>query len=84
MAFDECAPGEATVDEALQRQTEGLEQGRDYQRRGDNHQGTLLLLVEETAQQGTEDEHEANVDQGQDYGQDRIDERATNEDIDIP
>ena len=75
---------EAAINDPLDAMTQGLEEGRDYQRRGDNDQGILLLLSEESAQQGTEDEHDAHVEQGQDHGQGTIDQRATNEDINLP
>src|SRR5258708_1917717 len=63
---------------------EWLEEGSEQQGRGDNSQGILLLQAKEVAQQGTEDEHEAGIEQGQDHRQGRIDERAANDDINLP
>ena len=68
---------EPPIDDFLEIMTQGLEQGGD-------HQGILLLLTKEATQQGSEDEHEANVDQNQEHRQGRVDERATNENVDIP
>ena len=74
---------ETPVNDTLNSMTQRLEQGRDHQCGGDNDQG-ILLLVEKAAYQGTEAEHKASVNQGQDHGQAGIHKRATNEDINVP
>jgi len=74
---------EAAINDPLDAMAQGLEEGSDHQGRGDNDQG-ILLLAEESAQQGTKDEHEAHVEQGQDHRQGTIDERTTNENINLP
>src|SRR6266699_3624063 len=74
---------EAAINDSLHAMAQRLEEGSDHQGRGDNDQG-VLLLTQESAQQGTKDEHQAHVEQGQHHRQGRIDERATNEHINLP
>src|SRR6266699_6481491 len=74
---------EAAINDPLDGMAQGLEEGSDHQGRGDNDQG-ILLLAQQSAHQGTKDEHEAHVEQGQDHRQGTIDERATNENINLP
>ena len=74
---------EAAINDPLDGMAQGLEEGRDHQCRGDNDQG-ILLLAQESAHQGTKDEYETHVEQGNDHRQGTIDERATNENINLP
>ena len=65
----------------LDASAQGLEERGDRECR--DHDGDIVLLVDDPPEQVLQSKDEAKVDQGQDSGQGAIDQRAVNDDIDI-
>ena len=77
------APVEATVDGLLDAPSQGLEEGRNHQSGDDRHRRRLLLAGDDTKKL-LQQHHEADVDTCEDYRERAVNQRAIDENIDIP
>jgi hypothetical protein len=73
---------EPPIHEGLKAVTQGLEQSGHNQCRANKHYA--ITPPEQTCQQGLSGEHEYEINDQQDRGQQTIDQRAIDQDINIP
>ena len=76
------APEEAAVDECLDAPPQGIEQCSNCKSGG--HNGDVRGLTDESAQQELQRDDESNIEQDQCGCQRAVDQRAVDDEIDIP
>src|SRR5579884_2229770 len=76
------APVEAPINEPLDALTKGLKQGSDDQRRADEDHA--IVWPEQTGEQGLSGEDQREVDDQQSRSEQAVDQRAIDDDVDIP